>query len=169
MSKLESLEILTQNIVQDLRDKGLYVGFAESCTGGLLSRVFTQISGVSAVFKGSVVSYDNSVKMYVLGVKQDTLNEHGAVSHQCAEEMVNGALKVLNVDLAVSITGVAGPTGGTADKPVGTVFVAVKGRKTAEVKVIKCNFGSEKTRDEIQHLSCAVALEEIKKTLESQF
>lgn len=166
------VEQMTKDLVQVLRDKGVQVGFAESCTGGLLSSLFTKVSGVSAVFKGAVVSYDNSIKSALLHVKEDTLRQHGAVSEACAKEMVQGALKVLNVDLAVAVTGIAGPNGGTQDKPVGTVFIALHGRKNEQdIKVIKYNFGdnirgssnmtAQKTlsREEIQLMTCYRAIE----------
>ncbi|WAC13919.1 competence/damage-inducible protein A [Dyadobacter pollutisoli] len=100
------------------------VGTAESCTGGFVANQITSVPGSSAYFEGSVVSYSNSVKMNVLGVSRETLEEFGAVSEQTAREMAEGARRVLNTTFAVSTTGIAGPDGGTAEKPVGTVWIA---------------------------------------------
>lgn len=173
-----------------LRDKKLKIGFAESCTGGLLSSYFTQMSGVSDVFDGSVVSYANSVKEDVLGVKRETLIQYGAVSKECAAEMVAGALKVLKTDVAIAITGIAGPNGGTEAKPVGTVYIAVAGTIGAKsnsneggsnqkkLKVInnvtKHFFGEDlKTtpalgRNEIQKLSCLNAVKTLNELLKDE-
>jgi nicotinamide-nucleotide amidase len=100
------------------------IGTAESCTGGFLAHRLTNIPGSSAYFEGSVVSYSNSVKVNVLGVSQDTIMKHGAVSEETAREMAEGARKLLNTTYALSTTGIAGPDGGTAEKPVGTVWIA---------------------------------------------
>jgi len=106
-------------------EKGLQVGFAESCTGGAVSAQITAIPGASAYFKGSIISYANEIKEEVLHVSPETIEKHGAVSAECVEEMVAGALDVLDIDIAVAISGIAGPTGGSEEKPVGTVFIAV--------------------------------------------
>ena len=103
--------------------KGITVGFAESLTGGLISSSVVAIPGASAVFKGSVVSYTNEVKENVLGVPSDIISTHTEVSAECAKAMAEGAMSVLGVDLAISVTGIAGPTGGLPGKPVGTVYM----------------------------------------------
>ena len=100
------------------------IGTAESCTGGFVAHKLTSLAGSSRYFEGSVVSYSNAVKVNTLGVLQETLNTYGAVSEQTAIEMAEGARKTLNTSYAVSTTGIAGPDGGTADKPVGTVWIA---------------------------------------------
>ncbi|KAA0993595.1 competence/damage-inducible protein A [Dyadobacter aurulentus] len=100
------------------------LGTAESCTGGYVASRITAVPGSSGYFEGSVVSYSNAVKMNVLGVKQETLQAYGAVSEQTAREMAEGARRVLNTTFAIATTGIAGPDGGTAEKPVGTVWIA---------------------------------------------
>jgi nicotinamide-nucleotide amidase len=107
-----------------LKNSNATIGTAESCTGGFLANQITSVPGSSAYFEGSVVSYSNNVKMNVLGVSRETLEEFGAVSEQTAREMAEGARRVLNTTFAVSTTGIAGPDGGTAEKPVGTVWIA---------------------------------------------
>ncbi|MCE7068445.1 competence/damage-inducible protein A [Dyadobacter sp. CY326] len=107
-----------------LMQHGATVGTAESCTGGFVANQITNIPGASRYFEGSVVSYSNDVKMNVLGVSKVTLDAHGAVSEQTAREMAEGARKVLNTTFAISTTGIAGPDGGTPEKPVGTVWIA---------------------------------------------
>ncbi|MFV0391767.1 MAG: competence/damage-inducible protein A [Paludibacteraceae bacterium] len=110
-----------------LKNKGLTVSTAESCTGGNIAHRITLIPGSSAVFKGSVVAYDNEVKENVLNVSASDLNQYGAVSRQVVEQMADGVRKRMQTDLAVAVSGVAGPEGGTDDKPVGTVWIAVSG------------------------------------------
>ena len=106
-----------------LSAKKYTLGTAESCTGGLISSMLTDVSGSSAWFIGAVVAYSNTIKQAVLHVPEDTLIAHGAVSEETALAMVSGARNALDVDIAVSVTGIAGPTGGTPDKPVGTVWI----------------------------------------------
>ena len=102
--------------------------FAESCTGGLLSAVVTSAAGISAVYPGGFITYSNEAKSQILGVSHETLLTFGAVSPECALEMARGAKRVMNADFALSITGVAGPGGGSALKPVGLVWLALASR-----------------------------------------
>lgn len=111
--------------VAALARAGLRLSLAESCTGGLIAKLITDVPGASDVFWGSIVSYSNEVKMSVLGVSPYTLAEHGAVSGECALEMADGSRRVCHSDIAVSVTGIAGPGGGTPEKPVGTVWVGI--------------------------------------------
>ena len=116
-----------QELIRSLRDQKLTVGFAESCTGGALSSFLTEQAGVSDIFLGSVVSYSNEAKVDLLGVRRDTLMQEGAVSESVARQMAHGVRRQLKTDWSVAITGIAGPTGGTPTKPVGTVCIAIAG------------------------------------------
>jgi nicotinamide-nucleotide amidase len=123
-------DVTLQEVVAKLLDKHhLFVGTAESCTGGYLAHLFTSRSGSSSSFKGSVVSYANEAKENVLGVAHDTLITKGAVSEETVREMLAGIMNVLNVDYAIATSGIMGPDGGTQQKPVGTVWIGVANRK----------------------------------------
>jgi len=121
----EGDDTLQSVIAKRLTESGLTLSVAESCTGGFLASLFTAMPGASKYFYGSVTSYDNSVKENILNVSIETIAEHGAVSRECAEAMALGVSKALNTDFAISTTGIAGPDGGSEDKPVGTVWVGV--------------------------------------------
>ncbi|MDR2680664.1 MAG: competence/damage-inducible protein A [Tannerella sp.] len=127
----KSLETLTG---ERLRAGGLTVGTAESCTGGAVASLLTSVPGSSDYFIGSIVSYANAVKHKVLGVPEEDLVRYGAVSRQVVEQMARGALKVLGCDYAIATSGVAGPGGGTPEKPVGTVWIAVAGNGNVTAK-----------------------------------
>lgn len=116
-----------EKILQEMRTRRLAIGFGESCTGGLLSSVMASLPGVSDVYMGSVVSYSYAAKVDLLGVSWETLNNVGAVSEEVARQMARGVCERLKVNCSIAITGIAGPTGGTPEKPVGTVWFAVKG------------------------------------------
>ena len=132
----------------------LSLALAESCTGGLISMTLTEIPGASKYFFGSVVSYANQAKRDLLGVSEKILRAKGAVSKEAARMMATGSRKIFRTDWAVSVTGIAGPAGGTPQKPVGLVFVAVAGPKF--VKVAKKNFKG--SRKEIQRAAAREAL-----------
>lgn len=125
-----------ESLLSQLRKRGLTLGTAESCTGGNIARLITEIPGCSDIFRGGVVAYSNEVKMNVLGVNTATLELYGAVSEQTVREMVEGTCRSLGCDCAVATSGIAGPGGGSAEKPVGTVWMAVKSPKgiIAEVR-----------------------------------
>lgn len=127
-------ETLPVKLGKLLRERGQKMGTAESCTGGLIGMMITDVAGSSDYYYGSVVSYDNSVKQNVLGVTQDVLAEHGAVSEACARQMAIGARQELGTDWAVSVTGIAGPGGGTEEKPVGLIYVGISGPGGTTVK-----------------------------------
>lgn len=114
---------LAQQIGSGLRAGGLTLAVAESCTGGLLGDMITDVPGSSDYFLGGVLSYSNQVKRELLGVQDETLETHGAVSAQCAAEMALGVRRLLHSDVALSVTGIAGPTGGSEAKPLGLTYV----------------------------------------------
>ena len=145
---------LAELALQALRAKGYRIAVAESCTGGMLGMRITAISGSSDVMVGGVISYDNAVKVQQLGVRVTTLRAHGAVSEETAREMARGVRTRLGVDVGVSVTGVAGPSGGTPEKPVGTVWVAVDVR--GEVQA--CRVSTIGDRHEIRQRSTQAAL-----------
>lgn len=139
-------DVALEKAVLDLMaQRNLTLSVAESCTGGYLSHLFTQHSGSSKVFLGGAVSYSNNLKENILGVKHDTLLKFGAVSEETATEMVQGALTKFKSDYAIAITGIAGPDGGTADKPVGTVWIAVASAQKTVVK--KFTFGNKRLQN----------------------
>ncbi len=121
-------------IGKELKKQGLTISAAESCTGGYISHMFTKVAGSSAYFMGSVVSYDNSVKINVLGVNAETIAQHGAVSEETVTQMAEGARKLMKTDFAIATSGIAGPDGGTPEKPVGTLWIAcaMEGRTIAK-------------------------------------
>ena len=116
---------LEQEVGNLLRRKGLTLGIVESATGGLISHLITNIPGSSDYYKGSVTAYSNEVKIKVVGVKEDTINKYGAVSHQVAEGMAQGGRKILAVDICLADTGIAGPGGATLGKPVGLFYIGL--------------------------------------------
>ena len=129
---------LNQKVVTLLKRKKLKISFAESCTGGLLSSNITSVNGSSRVFSMGLVTYSNQAKITVLKVQKDTIKKYGAVSNQCCLVMVNNLSKISKSKICVSITGIAGPKGGSKQKPIGLIFIGIKiGKK---VTVNKCNF-----------------------------
>ena len=144
-----------------LKEKGKTLCTAESCTGGFIAHKITSVSGASSYFMGSVVAYDNAVKINQLQVQSSTLKQHGAVSEETVTEMVKGALNLLKTDLAVAISGIAGPTGGTPDKPVGTIWIAIGDKNN--IKTHKLNLWKDRMKN-IEY-STTVALNMIRKFL----
>lgn len=129
-------ESIEEVIIKEATEKKLTLGFAESCTGGLLAHKLTNVPGSSAVFWGSITSYSNEVKINCLQVLEGTLSENGAVSKETALEMALGAKKNLNVDIAITTSGIAGPGGGSIEKPVGTIAIGVAGPKTKTSEIL---------------------------------
>lgn len=125
MMDLNHLLPLAEEVISACRDKNLLVATAESCTGGLISGLMTEIAGSSAVVDRGFVTYSNAAKMDLVGVRVNDLNDFGAVSEVVARTMAEGALERSRADIAVSVTGIAGPGGGSKDKPVGTVHFAL--------------------------------------------
>jgi nicotinamide-nucleotide amidase len=115
---------LADQLGQQLSKRGQMLALAESCTGGWIAQSVTEIAGSSVWFDRGFVTYSNAAKIAMLGVRESTLQQYGAVSSQTASEMVAGALKFSDADMALAVTGIAGPGGGTAEKPVGLVFIA---------------------------------------------
>ena len=139
-----------------LKRKKLKLAVAESCTGGLLSGSITSINGASKIFNLGLVTYSNQAKIKILKVNKNIIKKYGAVSHQCCLAMVNNLSKISKANINVSITGIAGPRGGTVQKPVGLVYIGVK--KGKKIQIIKCLFKNKK-RSSIQKAT-------VKKTLD---
>ena len=142
---------LCEIILDKLRKKGLTLSCAESCTGGLIAKSLTDIPGCSDVFYGGVVSYDNCVKMGILGVKEETLKEYGAVSFQTAEEMALGVKRACSTDVGISTTGIAGPGGAVPGKPVGTVYIGIAINDTVES--FRLDLGKDNSREVIRSMA----------------
>lgn len=152
---MADLEIMSAEVVRAFADRGLTLGTAESLTGGMIAASVAGVSGASAVLMGGVVSYDARIKRDVLGVSQEIIHTVGVVSEPCARQMAEGARRVLGVDVAVSATGIAGPTGGTADMPVGTVFIGMS--HANGTRVDECHFNGD--RMSVRRQSVAHALQ----------
>ncbi len=155
------IEAAAKRIVEAATERGLTVATAESLTGGLISGSLTAVPGSSAVVKGAVVSYVNEVKHGVLGVSEENLATYGAVSEQVALQMAEGVREKLGVDMAVSVTGIAGPTGAEPGKPVGTVWIATASDKGANAKV----HHFDGSRDEVRESTVLAALQALEKAM----
>ena len=149
---------LSLKIVKLLTSKGLTVSFAESCTGGLLSSSITSISGSSKVFNMGLVTYSNNAKVKLLKVPKKTINKYGAVSYETCLSMVKNLSKISKSNISISITGVAGPNGGTKEKPIGLVYIGLK--KGSKI-IIKKNLFKSKKRISIQKTTVKQALKMI--------
>ena len=157
-----SLEALAGRL---LKQQGKTIATAESCTGGRLAAALNAQSGASAYYMGSVVAYDNSIKEQVLGVQRDTLIQHGAVSEQTVLQMAEGVRTLMHTDYAIATSGIAGPTGGTIDKPVGTVWIAWATPNGTEAKCF--HFGAAREREQITLRAVTEALVHLIKLLNS--
>lgn len=148
---------LAQDLFEVLKRQKQTIAFAESCTGGQLSGTMARVNGVSEVFLGSIISYSYQAKEDLLSVSSEILKNHGAVSSEVARQMAYGVRKQLKSDWALAITGIAGPAGGTTQKPVGTVYFACLGPGFEEAKVEHQLFSG--TREEVQAASVNFALQ----------
>ncbi len=153
---MEALYSRAEEIVKTAIERGKTFSFAESCTGGLISSVITTVSGSSEVFLGGVVAYSNRLKESLLNVSAGTLQSSGAVSSETAIEMVKGIQRVTSADFSISVTGIAGPTGGTLQKPVGLVYIACSGTSRREI-FRECHFRGN--REEIRYETVCEAFE----------
>jgi nicotinamide-nucleotide amidase len=163
-SRLQDIVVIDEDISFEillgrlLKEKNKTVSTAESCTGGYIAHLITSVAGSSAYFKGSVVSYDNSIKRDVLHVNEETLMTAGAVSEETVKQMLSGVLGVMRTDYAVAVSGIMGPDGGTAEKPVGTVWIAVGNSEKIQTKKFNFRFDRERniqlTAINALHLLC---------------
>lgn len=160
-------DVLAKKLLDTFKEQKLTFAAAESCTGGMTLSRLTAISGSSSVVEGGVVSYSNSVKENVLGVKCETLLSWGAVSEETAAQMAEGVRKITGADIAVSVTGIAGPGGGSDEKPVGTVCFGICTEK--KTKTETKHFGALLSREEIRRLASdhalTIALKEVGKEI----
>jgi len=155
--KKSKIQNLKSKIIKHLASHNLTLAIAESCTGGMLSSWLTEQSGVSNVFKGGVVCYANDVKQRILGVPKQTLQKHGAVSAETATALARGVRKALKADVAIAITGIAGPTGAVSGKPVGTVFIATCEGQKVTARRYQFTGGRKAVREK----ACVAALQQI--------
>ena len=158
MSKnlLADIFALSEDLVKAAKTKKISMATAESCTGGLIGAAITATPGCSDVFYGGIISYADSVKVSQLSVEQETLDANGAVSETVATQMAKGCRERLGVDIAVSVTGVAGPGGGSVDKPVGTVWVGIATKDGVSAKLY--NFPNM-SRNKVRDHTCLAALQ----------
>lgn len=147
-------------LVSLLKEKQLVAATAESCTGGLIAKRITDVSGSSLVFNCGIVSYSNEIKNSVLGVSEETLKKYGAVSEQTVCEMVSGVLKLSKADIAVAVSGIAGPASDHTDKPVGLIYIAGSNGKKTVVKKLENKF-----TEDVRSLNRASASDEALKIL----
>ncbi|MTI67499.1 MAG: competence/damage-inducible protein A [Firmicutes bacterium] len=151
-------ESLEEVLIDLLKSKDLKIGVCESCTGGLISSKITSVAGASKVFDRGITTYSNQAKIDELKVSVDTLKKYGAVSKETALEMAKGLLEKTDIDISVSVTGIAGPDGGTKDKPVGLVYIGIASSDTVLTKELKLNG----TRKKIQNKTANIALNEVR-------
>lgn len=141
-----------------LREKGLWLAVAESCTGGMIGHLITNIPGSSAFFKGGVIAYANEVKMEALGVSPTTLDSFGAVSNETVLEMANGIRSSFDADIGLSVSGIAGPEGGTREKPVGTVWIGLSTPKFDEAQVFLFSGDRKSIKEQAARSAMGIAI-----------
>ncbi len=155
-----------RHVVELAIEKKLRIATAESCTGGLIGAAITSIPGSSTPFKGGIIAYDNAAKNKFLKVPPGMIHKYGAVSRHVARTMAKGAIEALNVDIAVSVTGIAGPGGGSKDKPVGTVWIGIAMRKDGDIEATaKLNRFGDIGRNKVRDVTCYEALKVLVETL----
>ena len=159
---MKNIQNTVEKIIQKLTKEGKTISFAESCTGGRIAAAFTAISGASEVLHGSCVTYSNDIKHLWLGVTNEVLENYGAVSQPCVAQMLDGVQKLAGSDYAIAVSGIAGPTGGTELKPVGTVYIGLQTPFSQEV--FHCNFNGP--REAVQEQSTVFAIEKLAEVLE---
>jgi len=159
MADHESIRKLAAAVVSEMTATGRAVSTAESCTGGWIAKAITDIPGSSAVFHYGVVSYSNGAKEQILGVKLDTLERYGSVSEAVVREMADGAVKLSGADIAVAVSGIAGPDGGSPQKPVGTVWFAWAVREGGRIRIDTHHERFDGDRDLVRELTVAHALQ----------
>ena len=152
---------MEKRVIEKLRERGLLLATAESCTGGLCAKRLTDVAGASQVFCGGVVSYTNDVKMRLLGVKEETLAQFGAVSGETAQEMAEGARQATGADVAVSVTGVAGPSSDEMGNVVGTVFIAFSSEQETVSEKLQLSGDWEKIREQSVNAMLWLAMRKI--------
>lgn len=150
-----------REIIEKLIEKGIVVATAESCTGGMISSTITDVPGSSAIFGYGMVTYSNDAKMKILGVKEDTLKQFGAVSKETAYEMAEGLKNVSSADVAVSVTGIAGPGGGSEEKPVGLVYMGIATEKGISTKKNLFNGDRDEIRKQTVHTALNLIAEKL--------
>lgn len=155
----ESERRLCAEIIEALTNGGKHITFAESCTGGMLAEMLTAVSGASECFDGSFVTYANEQKEKLIGVRHETLAKYGAVSYQTALEMSRGARLALGADIGAGVTGIAGPGGGTPEKPVGLVYISIS---TKDIHCF-CRLNIDGDRFEVRRKTCLYVLELVKR------
>ena len=165
MADHDSIRKLAEALVNELKESGKAVATAESCTGGWVAKAITDIAGSSAVFGYGIVTYSNGAKESIIGVQNKTLDECGSVSAEVVEEMAKGTLRLSGADIAVAVSGVAGPDGGTAVKPVGTVWFAwaVRDGANAVVDTQLEQFSGD--RELVREASVAYALQGVRERI----
>jgi PncC family amidohydrolase len=163
MTSMKDLDNKSSELGDLLKSHNMTFAAAESCTGGLLGHVITNIPGSSKYFLGSAVTYSDDSKEVILGVGKDTLKESGAVSSECVQEMAIGVRDVFHSDIGMAISGIAGPGGGTDEKPVGTVFIAMADKNSCGI----FKFLFQGDRGEIKEQTCLKAIDLIIEKLQS--
>lgn len=158
ISHIENEGEMAHALIHALEKRGWRMAAAESCSGGRIAQKITAVPGASAVFCGSMVSYTEKTKQIALGVSESTLKTYGVVSEETAREMATGALRLTEADVAVSVTGIAGPGGGTEACPVGTVCFGLACREEGVIRSVRVQFDPKRTREEICSMAASYAM-----------